>query len=94
MFSVTVSQTQIKPSAFSCAYIEIWMQSGSLRSTQDARVLLRFSIKCDTILMFKHFNKNISLRTFSRPELSNFFLISLLFKRFTLFTATEFKTGD
>ena len=30
--------------AFSCAYIELWMHSGSLESTQEARVALGYRL--------------------------------------------------
>ena len=30
--------------AFSCAYIELWMHSGSLESTQEARVVLGYRL--------------------------------------------------
>ena len=30
--------------AFSCAYIELWMHLGSLESTQEARVALRYRL--------------------------------------------------
>ena len=31
--------------AFSCAYIELWMQLGSLESTQEARVALGYRLE-------------------------------------------------
>ena len=42
ILDVTVIKELVQ--AFSCAYIELWMHSGSLESTQEARVALGYRL--------------------------------------------------